>query len=166
MIKIINAEEVEDSFFNGRDFGKSIETVREVLKDVQLRKDQALHEYTKKFDVSNPCEFEIPQSELKAAAERMEKNNPELYKSLCYSHDLALKFALKQKESFDDFEVELEEGVKPWVAELLDYYLANSYFFYSIIFKDYDYERNVNRLSELTEGEREQVEELRRFCKE
>lgn len=111
MIKIINAEEVEDSFFNGRDFGKSIETVREVLKDVQLRKDQALHEYTKKFDVSNPCEFEIPQSELKAAAERMEKNNPELYKSLCYSHDLALKFALKQKESFDDFEVELEEGV-------------------------------------------------------
>ena len=41
----------------------------------------------------------------------MEKNNPELYKSLCYSHDLALKFALKQKESFDDFEVELEEGV-------------------------------------------------------
>lgn len=111
MIKIINAEEVEDSFFNGRNFGKSIETVREVLKDVQLRKDQALHEYTKKFDVSNPCEFEIPQSELKAAAERMEKNNPELYKSLCYSHDLALKFALKQKESFDDFEVELEEGV-------------------------------------------------------
>lgn len=111
MIKIINAEEVEDSFFNGRDFGKSIETVREVLKDVQLRKDQALHEYTKKFDVSNPCEFEIPQSELKAAAERMKKNNSELYKSLCYSHDLALKFALKQKESFDDFEVELEEGV-------------------------------------------------------
>ena len=62
--------------------------------------------------------------------------------------------------------VELEEGVKPSVAELLDHYLANSDFFYSIIFKDYDYERNVNHLCELTEDEREQVEKLRRFCKE
>lgn len=62
--------------------------------------------------------------------------------------------------------VELEEGVKPSVAELLDYYLANSDFFYSAIFEDYDYERNVNHLSELTEDEREQIEKLRRFCKE
>ncbi|WP_254555204.1 hypothetical protein, partial [Salmonella enterica] len=32
--------------------------------------------------------------------------------------------------------VELEEGVKPSVVELLDYYLANSDFFYSAIFED------------------------------
>lgn len=70
------------------------------------------------------------------------------------------------EDEIEDDGVELEEGVKPSVAELLDYYLANSDFFYSIIFKDYDYERNVNHLCELTEGEREQVEKLRRFCKE
>ena len=70
------------------------------------------------------------------------------------------------EDEIEDDGVELEEGVKPSVAELLDYYLANSDFFYSIIFKDYDYERNVNNLSELTEDEREQVETLRRFCKE
>lgn len=70
------------------------------------------------------------------------------------------------EDEIEDDGVELEEGVKPSVAELLDYYLANSDFFYSIIFKDYDYERNVNHLCELTEDEREQVEKLRRFCKE
>ena len=70
------------------------------------------------------------------------------------------------EDEIEDDGVELEEGEKPSVAELLDYYLANSDFFYSTIFEDYDYERNVNHLSELTEDEREQVEKLRRFCKE
>ncbi len=111
MIKILNADELENDFFNGRDFGSSIETVRDVLKHVQSSGDAALHEYTQKFDVCNPNNFEIPQSELKNAAEKMQKQNPELYKSLCLSHDLAYKFALKQKESFNDFEVELSTGI-------------------------------------------------------
>src|SRR5574344_2523949 len=88
-----------------------IDTVRDVLKDVQTRKDEALREYSTKFDVSSPKSFEIPTAELKAAAEKMQKQNPDLYKALTYSHDLALRFALKQKESFDDFEVELEPGL-------------------------------------------------------
>jgi len=111
MIKIQKANEVEESFFTGRNFGDSIETVRDVLKNVQSKKDEALHEYSAKFDVSSPKNFEIPMEELKAAAEKMQKNNPELYKSLTYSHDLALKFALKQKECFTDFETELTPGV-------------------------------------------------------
>src|SRR5574344_192534 len=111
MIKIQKASEVEQSFFNGRDFGASIDTVKDVLADVQKRGDKALHEYSAKFDVSSPASFEIPLAVLKAAADKMEKENPDLYKSLCYSHDLALRFAKKQKESFDDFEVELEPGM-------------------------------------------------------
>jgi len=111
MIKIQKAAEVEDSFYNGRDFGGTIDTVRDVLKDVQTRKDAALHEYSTKFDVSSPKSFEIPLAELKAAAEKMQKHNPDLYKALTYSHDLALRFAQKQKESFDNFEIELEPGL-------------------------------------------------------
>ncbi|MCR5761767.1 MAG: histidinol dehydrogenase [Treponema sp.] len=111
MIKIQKASEIEDSFFDGRDFGNSIDTVREVLKDVKTRKDAALHEYSAKFDLSSPASFEIPMETLKAAADKMKKNNPQLYSSLCYSHDLALKFALKQKDSFDNFEIELAEGL-------------------------------------------------------
>ncbi|MBQ4379402.1 MAG: histidinol dehydrogenase [Treponema sp.] len=111
MIKIQKYSEIEDDFFTGRDFGSSIDIVKDVLKDVKKRGDAALSEYGAKFDVSAPKTFEIPQSELKAAAEKMERENPNLYKSLCYSHELALKFAKKQRESFDDFEVELTEGV-------------------------------------------------------
>ncbi|MBR4247484.1 MAG: histidinol dehydrogenase [Treponema sp.] len=111
MIKIQNVKDVEESFFAGRDFGDSIQTVRDVLKDVQLRGDQALLEYSRKFDLSAPATLEIPLEELKAAAQKMERENPNLYKSICYSHDLALRFAKKQRESFDDFETELEPGL-------------------------------------------------------
>lgn len=111
MIKIQKASEVEESFFNGRDFGQSIDTVKTVLADVRAQKDKALHEYTAKFDVSDPSQFEIPQNELKAAAEKLQAQNPDLYKSLVYSHELALEFAKQQKESFTDFETELRPGL-------------------------------------------------------
>ncbi len=111
MIKIQKYAEVEDSFFEGRDFGSSIDTVKDVLSDVKKRGDKALAEYGAKFDVSAPASLEIPQAELKAAAEKMQKENPDLYKALTFSHDLALRFAKKQRESFDDFEVELEPGM-------------------------------------------------------
>ena len=75
MIKIQKASEVEEEFFFGRDFGQSIDTVRTVLSDIRTKKDAALHDYTARFDVSDPKEFEIPQSELKAAAEKLEQWN-------------------------------------------------------------------------------------------
>lgn len=111
MIKIINYKDLKDDFFNERDFGSSIDIVKDILLNVKTNGDKALLEYGTKFDVSAPSSFEIPQSELKAAAQKMQKENPELYKSLCYSHDLALRFAKKQRESFDNFEVELEPGL-------------------------------------------------------
>lgn len=111
MIKIQKYSEVEDSFFNGRDFGGSIDVVKDVLNDVKNRGDEALAEYGAKFDVSAPASIEIPRSELEAAAEKMKRENPKLYDALCYSHDLALRFAKKQAESFDNFEMELEPGV-------------------------------------------------------
>ena len=111
MIKIQPYTEIEPEFFDGRDFGGSIDIVKDVLNDVKNRGDAALAEYGAKFDVSAPKTLEIPQEELKAAAEKMQRDNPDLYGALTYSHDLALRFAKKQRESFDDFETELEPGV-------------------------------------------------------
>ncbi len=111
MIKIQNYAEVEPEFFNGRDFGTSLDVVKDVLADVKKRGDKALAEYGAKFDISAPESLEIPQEELKAAAEKMKRENPDLYNALTYSHDLALRFAKKQRESFDDFETELEPGL-------------------------------------------------------
>ncbi len=111
MIKIQKAEEVEDAFFEGRDFGPSMQTVQDVLSDVKKRKDEALKEYSAKFDCAAPAFFEVSKEDLREAAEDLKKNDRKLYDALCYSHDLALRFAKKQKESFDDFEIELEEGL-------------------------------------------------------
>ncbi|MCR5171758.1 MAG: histidinol dehydrogenase [Treponema sp.] len=111
MIKITKYSDLDDSFFIGRDFGSSIDIVKDVLVDVKNRGDQALSEYGAKFDVSAPAHFEIPQEELKKAAEHMKATNPDLYNSLCYSRDLALRFAKKQAECFTDFETELEPGM-------------------------------------------------------
>ncbi len=111
MIRIQKTQEVEPEFFEGRNFGDSIDVVKTVLQTVREKKDEALHTYSRQFDAANPASFEISQSELKTAADFMKETNPDLYKSLCYSFDLALRFAKKQRESFDDFEIELEEGL-------------------------------------------------------
>lgn len=111
MIKILKASELEESFFEGRDFGDSIDVVKDVLRDVKNMGDKALSDYGAKFDVSAPAHFEIPQNELKAAAEKMKHKNPGLYESLCYSRDLAKKFAERQRQSFEEFEIELAPGL-------------------------------------------------------
>lgn len=111
MIKLVNYDELNDDFFAGRDFGSSLDVVKDILIDVKTRGDEALGEYGAKFDVSAPSSLEIPMEELKAAATKMKETNPELYNAIYYSHDLALKFAKKQRESFDNFETELEPGL-------------------------------------------------------
>lgn len=111
MIKILNANEIEQNWFNGRDFQGTNETVQNVIQDVILNGDAALKKYGAMFDVSAPSTFLIPESELKACAEKLKKEKTETYDALCYSHELAYKFALRQKQSFDDFEIELQEGL-------------------------------------------------------
>lgn len=93
MIRIQKASEIESAFFGGRDFGSSIDVVRDVLNDVRANGDAAVQKYSKQFDVASPSALEIPQAELKAAAEKMQKENPDLYHALCYSRDLAVRFA-------------------------------------------------------------------------
>ena len=111
MIKIQSASEVEKDFFTPRDFSDSAETVRAIIDDVKKRGDAALRDYGKKFDAASPASFSVPEDELRAAAEKFKRERPALYDALSYSYDLALRFAKKQKESFSDFEVELEQGV-------------------------------------------------------
>lgn len=111
MIKIVNANEINDDWFSGRTFGETNETVQSVIADVVKNGDSALRKYGEKFDVSAPTSLLIPEEELKAAAEKLKAEHPETYHAICYSHDLALKFALRQKASFDDFEIELVPGM-------------------------------------------------------
>ena len=65
--------------------------------------------------------------------------------------------------------VQLEEGVTPTVAELLEFKLKeNDQNFIQWMFADYDYDEergDITSLSELTEDELAQVEELRQMVK-
>ena len=67
--------------------------------------------YGQKFDVSVPTSFEVPVSELKAAAEKLKIEKRDVYDAIVYSHELALKFAKLQRESFVDFEKEITPGI-------------------------------------------------------
>ena len=112
MIKIQKYSDVEIDFFDSRSFGnKTDETVKSVLEEVQNKGDAALRIYGTKFDVAVPEVFEVPQEELKAAAEKLMIQKRDIYDALVYSHDLALRFAKSQRKSFKDFEEELEPGL-------------------------------------------------------
>ena len=111
MIKIQKYNEVDPDFFKGRSFSESNEVVTSVLEEVQKRGDAALRLYGQKFDVAVPAQFEVPQEELKAAAEKLRIEKRDVYDAIVYSHDLALRFAKLQKKSFKDFEEELEPGL-------------------------------------------------------
>lgn len=111
MIKILNANELEPSWFDGRTFGDTNETVKSVIEDVIENGDAALQRYSQKFDVSAPSSLLIEEAELKAAAQKLKAEHPETYEAICYSYNLALMFAKKQKESFDNFEMEIAPGL-------------------------------------------------------
>ena len=111
MIKIVDYMELDETWFSGRDFTGTDETVREIVDTVKRDGDAALRAYGKKFDTVSPDSFLISTDDLKAAAEKLQKENPKLYDALCCSKELALKFARRQKDSFDDFEMELEPGL-------------------------------------------------------
>ena len=112
MIQTIKYTDLDETFYKGRDFENTAsETVKSVLEEVQKKGDAALRIYGHKFDVSVPSVFEVPQEELKAAAEKLMIQNRDIYDALVYSHTLALEFAKKQRESFTDFETELTNGV-------------------------------------------------------
>ena len=54
MIKILKANEVEPSWFKGRNFTDANEVVQQVITDVINDGDKALKKYGEKFDVSSP----------------------------------------------------------------------------------------------------------------
>ena len=108
MIKIQKYAEVEPDFFKGRNFGDSNEVVNTVLNEVMNKGDAALRVYVQKFDVAVPANFEVPQEELKAAADKLKIEKRDVYDAIVYSHDLALKFAKLQRKSFTDFEIRFE----------------------------------------------------------
>ncbi len=105
------ADTVPDSFFSVRRLDDALTVAAGILADVRERGDTAVRHYASQFDRANPARLEVSRDDVRAAEETLIKENPELYRALCHSRDLAMQFALRQKESFDSFETELVPGI-------------------------------------------------------
>lgn len=112
IIKIIPAKELAPDFFEPRSFtDDTAGVVSKIINRVRQEGDAALHQLSAQFDSASPVHLEIDTQDLAQAAETLRQKQPDLYEALCYSRDLALRFARRQKQSFDDFEEELEPGL-------------------------------------------------------
>lgn len=111
-MKIIHADTLDKSFFLPRSFKTDVATaVTDIIEHVKNDGDNALHRFCTLFDAVNPVSFHLSENTLDECRQRLQNDEPDLYKSLCLSRDLALQFAHKQRECFTDFEAELSKGL-------------------------------------------------------
>lgn len=112
IIKIIPAKDLSSDFFEPRAFADDTAgIVSNIINRVRQGGDDALYELSARFDSATPVRLEVDSQDLAQAADNLRKKQPELYDALCYSRDLALRFARRQKQCFSDFEEELEPGL-------------------------------------------------------
>ena len=105
------ANTVPESFFSVRRLDDALGVAAGILAAVRERGDTAVRHYASQFDRANPARLEVSSDDVRAAEETLKNENPELYRALRHSRDLAMQFALRQKESFDTFESELVPGI-------------------------------------------------------
>lgn len=116
-IKTISFNELDESFFSTTRLSddenntKVTDKVSSIIQAVRANGDVAVRNFASQFDRANPKSFLIPQNVLKTAEYKLKAENPELHKALCLSFELVKKFALAQKESFNNFEIEIEPGM-------------------------------------------------------
>jgi len=110
-LQIVKGTEVPSSFYAQRSFAEDLSIVTQIIDDVRSSGDAAIHTYAKRFDRAAPTSLEIDKSRLVEAELRLKDVDPDLYESLKLSYNLAFEFALKQRESFSDFEVALSPGI-------------------------------------------------------
>ncbi|MDR1253167.1 MAG: histidinol dehydrogenase [Treponema sp.] len=113
-MKIIESVEF-DSYWKliaVRNSGEEVEPlVNEIIAAVRAEGDKAVRRFASRFDKSSPQKFEAPSSVVKEALDELRDNDPELVIALELAADHILRFSLRQKEQFFDFEYEEGKGL-------------------------------------------------------
>src|SRR5271170_3588373 len=84
------------------------ETVEQILADIDARKDAAVRDLSQKFDNWSPPSFKLTPSEVERAIGQVKKRDIDDIK---FAQAQVRNFALKQKETMRDVEVETLPGV-------------------------------------------------------
>jgi sulfopropanediol 3-dehydrogenase len=90
------------------DDAKVRHTVEEIIKDVEARGDEAIREYSKKFDNWDPSDFKLTQAEIEKARKTLSAREIE---DITFAQKQVRNFAQIQRDSMKDVEVETYPGV-------------------------------------------------------
>ncbi len=106
-MKIVSTEELPQSFFRFHT-GQKVKGVREILRNIRREGDEALRQYTRKFDGVTLDDLQVEPAQLKAAYEQVEEETVSAIREAAAN---IRRFAELQKQQLSDFEVELHPGV-------------------------------------------------------
>ena len=84
------------------------QTVEGILKDIETRGDEAVREYSRKFDAWDPASFTLSQADIEAAVKKLSAREVE---DIQFAQKQIRNFAQIQRDSMRDVEVETMPGV-------------------------------------------------------
>jgi sulfopropanediol 3-dehydrogenase len=98
----------KDAQVRADDDTKVRQTVEGILKDIEARGDEAVREYSRKFDSWDPASFTLSQADIEAAVKKLSAREVEDIK---FAQTQIRNFAQIQRDSMRDVEVETLPGV-------------------------------------------------------
>ena len=98
----------KDAQVRADDDTKVRQTVEGILKDIEARGDDAVREYSRKFDSWDPASFTLSQADIEAAVKKLSAREVE---DIRFAQKQIRNFAQIQRDSMRDVEVETLPGV-------------------------------------------------------
>ena len=98
----------KDAQTQADDDSKVRTTVEGILKNIESRGDDAVREYSKKFDSWNPADFRLSQASIEAAVKQL---SPRELQDIQFAQTQVRNFAQLQRDSMKHIEVETLPGV-------------------------------------------------------
>ncbi len=98
----------KDAQVQADDDSKVRVTVEGILKNIESRGDDAVREYSKKFDNWDPVDFRLSQAAIEAAVKQL---SPRELQDIQFAQTQVRNFAQLQRDSMQDIEVETLPGV-------------------------------------------------------
>ncbi len=83
-------------------------TVEDIIRDIESRGDQAVREYSRKFDNWDPSDFRLTRAEIEAARKQLTQREID---DIAFAQKQVRNFAQIQRDSMRDVEVETFPGV-------------------------------------------------------
>jgi sulfopropanediol 3-dehydrogenase len=98
----------KDAHIRADDDAKVRKTVEDILKDITARGDDAVREYSRKFDNWDPQDFRLSHADIEAAIKKLSAHE---IADIGFAQKQIRNFAQIQRDSMKDVEVETMPGV-------------------------------------------------------